>query len=71
MFETMDGIDAEIMSMDISDTIAVYEPRVVLQSVSVNPNFESNELEVNVSYQIKGISRPAQELTFAFQPSRR
>jgi phage baseplate assembly protein W len=71
LFENMDSIDAEVMSIDIQQTISVYEPRITLNSVSVYPNFESNELEVNVSYNIRGIGNPSQELTFALQPSRR
>ena len=71
LFENMDSIDAEVMSIDIQQTISVYEPRITLNSVSVYPNFESNELEVNVSSNIRGIGNPSQELTFALQPSRR
>jgi|SaaInlV_120m_DNA_3_1039746.scaffolds.fasta_scaffold59829_2 phage baseplate assembly protein W len=71
IFDNMDDIDAEVMSIEIQRTLEQYEPRVTLRGVNVYPNFDNNQLDVNINYLITGISNTEKELTFALQPSRR
>jgi len=70
LFENIDEISASTIQSEIENTINLYEPRVSLISVDVNPNFDNNEFNVTVRYFIIGIDVPAQELTFALQPTR-
>jgi len=70
LFENMDEITAGFIQQEIEDTINTYEPRVKLIEVIVSPNFDNNEFNVTISYEIVGIDVPAQQLTFALQPTR-
>lgn len=70
LFENIDEISASTIQSEIENTINLYEPRVSLISVDVSPNFDNNEFNVTVRYFIIGIDVPAQELTFALQPTR-
>lgn len=70
LFENMDEITAGFIQQEIEDTINTYEPRVKLIEVKVSPNFDNNEFNVTISYEIVGIDVPAQQITFALQPTR-
>jgi len=70
LFENMDEITAGFIQQEIEDTINTYEPRVKLIEVIVSPDFDNNEFNVTVSYEIVGIDVPAQQITFALQPTR-
>ena len=70
LFENLDRITASSIQSEIEDTINQYEPRVSLNSVEVNPNFDSNEFECIINYDIIGIEVLPQQLTFALQPTR-
>ena len=70
LFESLDRITASSIQSEIEDTINNYEPRVSLNSVEVNPNFDSNEFECIINYDIIGIEVLPQQLSFALQPTR-
>jgi phage baseplate assembly protein W len=70
LFENMDEISASVIKDEIENTINNYEPRVDLISVEVSPNYENNEFNVTINYYIVGIDVPAQQLSFALQPTR-
>jgi phage baseplate assembly protein W len=70
LFENMDEITASNIQDEINNTITNYEPRVRLIDVIVDPNYDNNEFNVNITYSIVGIDAPAQELSFALQPLR-
>jgi phage baseplate assembly protein W len=70
LFENIDSISASILRDEIQNTINNYEPRVSLISVDVTPNYDDNEFDVVVKYNIIGIDVSAQQLTFALQPTR-
>ena len=70
LFENLDRITASSIQSEIENTINQYEPRVSLNSVEVNPNFDSNEFECIINYDIIGIEVLPQQLTFALQPTR-
>lgn len=70
LFENIDDVSATIIRDEIQNTIVNYEPRVDLLSVDVSPNYDENEFNVTIRYQIVGIDVPAQRLSFPLQPTR-
>jgi phage baseplate assembly protein W len=70
VFENMDNISASMIQSEIENTINNYEPRVNLLSVIVSPNFDNNEFDVTITYEIIGIDVLPQQLTFALQQTR-
>ena len=70
LFENFDKLTAESIKSEIENTINNFEPRVRLNKVTVEPNFDSYEFNVTVQYYIVGIDVPAQQLTFALEPNR-
>jgi len=69
LFENLDTITAQQIKGEIEYTIKNFEPRVDLQEVEINPNFENNEFNCLIKYEIIGISE-IQELTFVLVPTR-
>jgi phage baseplate assembly protein W len=70
LFDDMNSITASIIEDEIRTTIDNYEPRVTLISVDATPNYDDNEFEVQITYQIVGIDVPPQQLSFALLPTR-
>jgi phage baseplate assembly protein W len=70
IFENIDDINASILKEEIENTITNYEPRVRLIEVTVSPNFDDNEFNVLVIYNIVGIDASPQQLSFALQSTR-
>jgi phage baseplate assembly protein W len=70
LFENMDEITASMIQSEIENTIRNYEPRVSLTSVDVSPNYDENEFNVTIRYDIIGIDVLQQQLSFALQPTR-
>ena len=70
LFENIDNISANLIKQEIKQSIAAYEPRVILLSVEVNPEFDNNEFNVKITYKIVGADVPPQELQFVLQQTR-
>ena len=70
LFENIDEITASIIQTEIETTIKNYEPRVSLDSVDVSPNYDENEFDVTIKYNVIGIDISAQKLEFVLQPTR-
>ena len=70
LFDTVDDISAAVIRDEVEQTIIRFEPRVELQDVTVKPNYDNNEFDVTVSYNIIGIDALPQQLNFALQPTR-
>ena len=70
LFDNLDEISASAIRDEIEETIIKYEPRVKLDNVKVEPNYENNEFDVTIAYDIIGIDALPQQLTFALQPTR-
>ena len=70
LFENMDEITSSLIVDEIRTSIENYEPRVELQSVEVNPDFEGNSYDVSVIYNIIGADIPPQQLQFALEATR-
>ena len=70
LFENMDKLTASAIRSEIRTTIENYEPRVEINEITVEPDFEGNAMNVTIQYFIIGIDVPEQELTFALEPTR-
>ena len=70
LFENIDDISANIIKGEITNSIRTYEPRVNLKKVTVSPNYDNNEFNVTILYEIIGADVPPQELQYVLQPTR-
>ena len=70
LFENVDDLAASSIKDEIERSIRNFEPRVSLRSVKTFPNFENNEFDVTITYDIIGADVPAQQLEFVLQPTR-
>ncbi len=70
LFENINDISANIIKGEITSSLTNYEPRIKLKKVQVDPNFDQNEFNVTIFYEIIGADVPAQELQFVLQPTR-
>ena len=70
LFENMDKLTASAIRSELRTTIENYEPRVEINEILVEPDFEGNAMHVTLQYFIIGMDVPEQELTFALEPTR-
>ena len=70
LFDTVDDISSAVIRDEIEQTIIRFEPRVKLTDVKVKPDYDNNEFNVTVTYDIIGIDALPQQLNFALQPTR-
>lgn len=70
LFENVDDISASIIVDEIRQSIINYEPRVQLIDVQAFPNYDNNNFDVTIVYEVIGADVPAQQLQFALQPTR-
>ena len=70
LFDNMDKLTAAAIRSELRTTIENYEPRVEINEILVEPDFERNAFHVTLQYFIIGIDVPEQELTFALEPTR-
>ena len=70
LFDTLDDISASSIRDEIEETIIKYEPRVKLNNVKVEPNYDNYEFDVTITYDIIGIDVLSQQLNFALQSTR-
>ena len=70
LFENLDSITASEIEDEIRQSIVNYEPRVSIVQLSVTPNYDEGEFDTGIVYQIVGVDAPAQQLSFALQPTR-
>ena len=70
LFENIDEISAAEIVDEIEQSLVNYEPRINLLNVRAFPNFDNNQFDVRIIYEIIGASVPPQELQFALQSTR-
>ena len=70
LFENIDDITASVIVDEIKESIRNFEPRVELLDVQAFPNFDNNQFDVTIIYEIVGSGIEPQELQFALQPTR-
>ena len=70
LFENIDEISAIQIKEEIELSIKNFEPRVSLQEVEINPDYDNNQFDVTINYRITGIDVPPQQLEFVLLPTR-
>ena len=70
LFENVNEISAAAIEDQITLSIENYEPRVKLLSVAAIPDFDNNQFDAIINYEIIGMDIPPQELQFVLQPTR-
>ena len=58
LFEPMDVLTDEALKSIISTCIKTYEPRVKLQEVAVNPNYDNNSYDISLYFYVIGVYTP-------------
>jgi len=58
LFEPMDFLTVDLMRDIIKEVIKKYEPRVNLQDVEINPQYDSNSYDVILYFYVVGILEP-------------
>ena len=70
LFENIDEISAIQIKEEIELSIKNFEPRVRLQEVEINPDYDNNQFDVTINYRITGIDVPPQQLEIVLLPTR-
>lgn len=70
LFEPADSGLLTRLEIEIETSIKNFEPRVTLQTVVASHPPDTNEITVDITYEIIGLELPTQELTFILQPTR-
>jgi phage baseplate assembly protein W len=70
LFELQTPELASSLELEIKTLLKNFEPRIKISSVLVSYPEESNELNVNIKYDIVGLPFPIQTIDFVLQPSR-
>ena len=70
LFDNVDDISASLIIDEIRQSITNFEPRVDLIDVKAEPNFDNNEFNVRIVYNIVGVDVPTQDLQFVLQQTR-
>ena len=70
LFENFDLQTAFAIQTQIENTISNFEPRVIIDSVTVTPDIDAHEFNVTITYNIVGIEAETQQLQFALEPTR-
>lgn len=70
LFENMNSITSSLIESEVTDTINLYEPRVSLISVEVEPDYDNNTYSIVITYTIVGIDVPPQQLTLVLETVR-
>ena len=70
LFENMDSGLEVALEEEISTLLKNYEPRIELNSVYVIADQDSNEMSVQIDYNIVGLPIASQNIEFLLQPTR-
>ena len=70
LFENINDISASQIEDQIRLSIENYEPRVKLVSVKAIPNYDNNQFDAVITYEIIGMDIPPQELQFVLESTR-
>ena len=70
LFELATDDLVDPIATEIETVITNFEPRVDLTNVSVDPRPDENTLDIELSYNIVGLSLPTQIINFILEPTR-
>ena len=54
LFEPLDYGSAALIKSEIAETLSIHEPRIQIDNIVCNPDFQNNGFNVELSYQIIG-----------------
>jgi phage baseplate assembly protein W len=70
MFELQNSGIGSFLQEEITSLLNNFEPRIKLRTVFVDEPADTNDLNINVSYDIVGLPFPTQNIEFILQPTR-
>ena len=70
LFELGNSDFVDPISTEIDTVITNFEPRGNLTDLSVDPISDENSLDIEISYNIVGLSLPMQTINFILEPTR-
>ena len=70
LFELGNSDFVDPITTEIDTVITNFEPRVNLTNVKVDPRPDENSLDIEISYNIVGLSLPTQTINFILEPTR-
>ena len=65
LFDNMTNLNSEILRLKIIDSINIFIPEIILGEVKIEPNFDSNILDVTINYRL-AISNIPYQVTVQF-----
>jgi len=65
LFDNMTNLNSEILRFKIIDSINIFIPEIILGEVKIEPNFDSNILNVTINYRL-AISNIPDQVTVQF-----
>lgn len=70
LFDPVDFINATSIRSEIEYTIGAFEPRVLLNSVSVDPNFNEDGYDIVIDYSIVGLEEKTDSIDLFLERTR-
>lgn len=58
LFENMTPMMANVISKQLQTLIETYEPRAIIDSLDVDPNFEQNAYTVSINFHATNVNKP-------------
>jgi len=68
LFEPMDEITAQSIGEEVLAAIEIWETRIIIENVNINPVYDRNEYDITVIFKLKGMQT---EEEFEFQDTLR
>ena len=65
LFDNMTNSSSELLRLKIIDSINIFIPEIILEEVKIEPNFDSNILDVTINYRL-AISNIPDQVTVQF-----
>lgn len=70
LFDPVDYINSTAIRSEIEYTIGAFEPRVLLNSVSVEPNFNEDGYDIVINYSIVGLEEKTDSIDLFLERTR-
>ncbi len=70
LFDPVDYINSTSIRSEIEYTIGAFEPRVLLNSVSVEPNFNEDGYDIVINYSIVGLEEKTDSIDLFLERTR-
>jgi phage baseplate assembly protein W len=70
MFELQNSGISSFLQEEITSLLNNFEPRIKLRTVFIDEPADTNDLNINISYDIVGLPFPTQNIEFILQPTR-